>query len=70
MEENKVEYQVEYQLYVKNDKGKWQSWGERGSDIDSKIETVEAMNRGANGARRYEGRIEEIVTTTSIVWEG
>jgi hypothetical protein len=61
---------VEYQLFIKSDKGKWKEWGKPGLNLLEKIEIVEAMNAGANGERTYEGRVIEIVTRTSIVWEG
>jgi len=60
---------VEYQLFIKSDRGKWKEYGKPGHDLNKKIEVIEAMNAGANGERVYEGRIVEIVTRTSIVWE-
>lgn len=66
MEENKVEFQ----LYIKNSRGKWESCGRPGHDLDEKIGIVKAMNDGANGERTYEGRVVEIYTRTSVAWEG
>lgn len=61
---------TEYQLFIKDKRGKWKEWGKPGLNLLEKIDIVVAMNAGANGEQTYEGRVIEIVTRTSIVWEG